>query len=232
MRILQEPAYILHTRPFRDTSLLLDVMTQHHGRISVLAKGIRKQHSKTAGLLQAFIPLSLSYTGKASLKSLIQVENNGVPLCFSGFHLYSALYINELLYKVLPQDDPDEPLYYLYETSLQNLLKMELEAALRLFEFRLLNHLGFGQSYQQDESGQALQQEAYYHLQPEKGWGRVGAIHHPDLYLGEHLLAIGKEDFSGETLKIAKKIARTLIQNVISKPIMARKLFLRDQHAK
>jgi len=228
-RILDEPAYIIHARLFRDTSLLLDLLTLHHGRVSVLAKGVRRARSRWAGLLQPFVPLNISYSGKSTLKILSQAESLGAPLFFTGAHLYSALYLNELLYKLLPHDDADEAIFDLYQNALQSLTHESTEIVLRLFELRLLKHLGFGLSFQQDATGLALQADVFYEYWHEKGWC-VAASHtlSKEVFSGEHLLAIGAENFCPTVLKEAKRIARILIQSLIGKPIMSRALFQRE----
>jgi DNA repair protein RecO (recombination protein O) len=92
-----QPAFILQQRKFRETSLIIDVLTRDFGRISLLAKGVRKAKSKTAGLLQPFIPLTLSYVGKSELKTLTDVEITQPFIQLQGLAVYCGFYVNELI---------------------------------------------------------------------------------------------------------------------------------------
>src|SRR5580693_2734969 len=105
MRILLQQAFILHHRPFRETSLLLDVFTEEHGKISLIAKGVRKHRSTLKALLQPFVPLLVSWQGKNELMNLVSVEAKGPPFQLRGDCLLSGLYVNELLVRVLQKQD-------------------------------------------------------------------------------------------------------------------------------
>ncbi|MGB1139895.1 MAG: DNA repair protein RecO, partial [Halioglobus sp.] len=121
MRVTLQPAFILHSRPYRDTSVMLDVLTPEHGRIGIVAKGARRSRRRgsDAALLQAFTPLLLSFTGRAELKTLTGVETAGVSSRLAGEHLYSALYINELLVRLLHRNDPHPRLFADYGLALE-----------------------------------------------------------------------------------------------------------------
>ncbi|MDT8397638.1 MAG: DNA repair protein RecO, partial [Pseudomonadales bacterium] len=96
-----QPAYLLHARPFRDSSLLLDLLTRDYGRMSAIARGVRGIKSKSKGLLQAFTPLLVSLSGRHELKTLRNVELLASAFFFKGQHLYGALYVNELLVRLV-----------------------------------------------------------------------------------------------------------------------------------
>src|ERR1700722_1412373 len=103
MRIALQPAYILHNRPYRETSVLLDLLTYEHGRVTAIAKGVRQSRSRLKSILQSFTPLLISWQGKGELVTLVATEPNGCPTRIKGECLLSGLYLNELLMRVLPK---------------------------------------------------------------------------------------------------------------------------------
>ncbi|TDR31691.1 DNA repair protein RecO [Hydromonas duriensis] len=147
-KVLHEPAYILHSQPYSETSLLLDVFTRHHGRISVLAKGAKRPYTQwRASLFQTFQTLSLAYTGKAQVKTLLDLEwVGGIPM-LQGAALMAGFYMNEWMRRALALDDPHSSLFDAYQHSLADLSLSpanEHAAALRGFESALLRELGYG----------------------------------------------------------------------------------------
>jgi len=139
-----QPAVILQYRKYRETSLLLDFFTRDHGIISMIAKGVRKEKSKMAGLLQPFSLLSISFLGKSELKTLTQAEYlQSYPL--TQLAMYCGFYVNELLQKVLHKSDPHPRLFSRYLTCLTELSRPDLlEESLRYFELDLLAETGYG----------------------------------------------------------------------------------------
>ena len=105
------PAFILHQRVFRESSLLLDIVSRDYGRISLVAKGVRKQKRSQAGLLQIYQPLLLSWQGRRDLQTLTAVESNGPAYLLRGESALCGLYINELMMKLLPLGEPEANLY-------------------------------------------------------------------------------------------------------------------------
>lgn len=143
------PSFVLSWRPYRETSAILNIFSQHFGRLSVLAKGIRRKNSKLQLALQLFQPLQLSWVGRSELKTLTQVEPAGQGCWLQGALTYTGLYLNELLLKVLKPWDPHPELFVAYRMLLPRLplLSIEegaLELALRVFELGLLAELGYG----------------------------------------------------------------------------------------
>jgi len=140
-----QSAYILQAQNYRETSLLLDVLTRDYGRISLLANGVRKQRSKTAGLLKPFTPLIISYLGKSELKKLQTVEPAGPNIPLTGISVYCAFYVNELICCFLHKSDPYQELFTKYQDCLVKLLdNSNLESTLRIFELDLLDAIGYG----------------------------------------------------------------------------------------
>ncbi|MDD5580982.1 MAG: DNA repair protein RecO [Methylobacter sp.] len=140
-----QPAFILQHRKYRETSLIIDILTRDFGRLSLLAKGVRKAKSKTAGLLQPFIPLAISYMGKAELKTLTDVEVTRPFSELKGVGLYCGFYINELIGFFLHKYDPHPEVFAYYEECLSRLSDpSKIESALRIFELDLMANIGYG----------------------------------------------------------------------------------------
>ena len=146
MRIEQQPGFVLHARQWRETSLLLEVFSRDHGRVGLVARGVRGARSRTPrALLQPLTPLLLSWSGRGDLATLSAVESAGVPLACAGEALLCALYLNELLTRMLTRHDPHPHLFSDYVTTLARLAHGEPTAwTLRRFERDLLAHLGYG----------------------------------------------------------------------------------------
>jgi DNA repair protein RecO (recombination protein O) len=143
--VYSQPAFILHQQNYRESSLIIDVLTQDFGRISLIAKGVRKAKSKTAGILRPFVALSISFVGKSDLRTLTDAEMPGLPNELPGLALYCGFYINELVSNFLHKDDPHPEMFQNYQECLKQLaLGSHIEAALRLFELNLMDNIGYG----------------------------------------------------------------------------------------
>lgn len=139
-----EPAYILHSRPFSETSAILEVFTKSYGRIALLCKGIKRKNSKFKGLGSPFIPVLISYTDKNVLGNIISMEQNGRAFILTGLQLISALYINEILIKLLPISHSYPELFDIYSDTILELSKNKtVELPLRYFERDLLKCIGY-----------------------------------------------------------------------------------------
>ncbi|HGE8474981.1 TPA: DNA repair protein RecO, partial [Serratia marcescens] len=141
-----ERAFVLHGRPYSETSLMLDLFTEGHGRVRLLAKGARSRRSNLKGCLQPFTPLLVRWGGRGEVKTLRNAEAVSLGLPLSGMMLYSGLYVNELLARVLEQETNYSVLFFDYLQCLQALAAEDSspEQALRQFELALLHHLGYG----------------------------------------------------------------------------------------
>ena len=178
MRITSEPAYILHKRPYRETSQILEVFTRNHGRFSLMSKGSRGPRSKTRGILQPFMPLLISWYGRGEMPSLRNVDTADVkPPVLKGKALLSAVYINELLMILLHRNDVHEALFDDYHKALYEMQdESNLEVVLRNFEKRLLELLGFGLNLEIDaDSGEPVRANDRYVYHVEHGPVRCGA---------------------------------------------------------
>lgn len=140
------PAFILHRKPFSDSSLIIDLFTLHQGRITCIAKGVKKGKSKKAAILQPFIPLMISFSGRGEVKTLRECEAVNNALKLEGATLYSAYYINELLLKFLQKQEAHETVFASYGELMQQLEQNagSTETLLRIFEINLLSDLGYG----------------------------------------------------------------------------------------
>ncbi len=208
--VLLQPAFILQHRKYRETSLIIDVLTRDFGVQSILARGVRKRKSKTAGLLLAFKPIKISYMGKNELKLLTHVESETLFIDLKGLSLYCSFYINELISLFLYKNDPYPEVFSEYKKCLVLLSSVtEVEAILRYFELDLMGHLGYGLQLTMDvNSGiPVLLEKKYYYA------GGVGMLERENGYiLGETLVALeGRMALDEKALYEAKQLMRRVI---------------------
>ncbi len=170
-RVDDEAGYVLHTYPYRETSVIVETFTERHGRVALIARGAKRPRSELRGVLQAFQPLTLAWAGGRELKMLVRAEwQGGLPLP-SGGALLNAFYLNELLLKLLAREDPHPQLFTDYEAALAALVKPGDPApVLRRFELALVAALGYALNLTTDvESGTALDPDASYYFAVERG---------------------------------------------------------------
>jgi DNA repair protein RecO (recombination protein O) len=225
MRISLQPAFILHHRPYRETSLLLDVFSQDHGRVALIAKGIRKNRSPLRALLQPFFPLLLSWQGRSELMTLQIAEPQGAPIHLQGECLLSGFYLNELLSRLLQKYDPHPQLYTIYHHTLLELDGIELQQKhLRLFEKKLLHELGYGLQLQQP-----FVSDRFYRFYPDQGFELYenNTLEHGMIFSGKSLLALAHEQLNDdESLRDAKRLMRIALGIILGPmPLHSRKLF-------
>jgi DNA repair protein RecO (recombination protein O) len=205
-----QPAYILHQQQYRESSLIIDVLTRDLGRVSLIAKGVRKTKSKTIGLLRPFVALSLSFVGKGDLKTLTDVEKIGVTDELPGLALYCGFYINELVCNFLHKDDPHPEVFEDYRHCLSGLAQnTQIEAALRTFELDLMDNIGYGINL-----GYDLHHEKPVALNKKYRFNRdMGIIEDTDgPFSGAALMAMAQRNFEDpQTLIAAKLLMRAVI---------------------
>ncbi|MDF1797374.1 MAG: DNA repair protein RecO [Coxiellaceae bacterium] len=230
-RIALQPTYILHTRPYRSTSLLVELLSQDYGRLTVVANSARGPKSRYKGVLQPFRCLLVDWSGARELKSLGKVELRGMPYRINGVRLFCGYYLNELLMRLLAKDDPYEKLFEVYQQTLQQLSDSDaiLENTLRLFEKRLLQELGYGVSFTHDASHQQpIEAEQSYSLAADRGFYAVtGHVEHQHaVFSGANIVAIANDDYSNpQVQQDAKKIMRYLLRcHIGTKPLNSREL--------
>jgi DNA repair protein RecO (recombination protein O) len=166
-----QPAFILHTYPYRETSLVAEAFTRNFGRLPLLAKGAKRPHSALRGLLRPFQPLQLSWGGKSELRVLHKAEWQGGLAPLQGTSLICGFYLNELLMRLLHRNDPHEQLFVYYQDSLAALsTSMDYMAILRDFEQRLLQELGYALTLDRDvASGEPIDANEHYCYEIERG---------------------------------------------------------------
>lgn len=222
------PAFVLHKRPYRDTSLLLDVLTQHDGRVNLIAKGAKRPKSPLRAILQSFTPLLIEYSDKGDLRTLKHAEMLRSPPYLHGKGLLSGFYLNELLTQLLPRFAPCEEIFGTYQQTLTHLSHQQhLEMSIRLFEKHLLTHLGYAINFTSDAiSHQAIDKDKYYRWQYELGFTESQASD-IDIYPGYALLDFDSEHFKHpDTLKHAKKLMRHVISHLLgNNTLSSRELF-------
>lgn len=166
-----QPAYLLHHHFYRETSLIIDVLTRDYGRFSAVAKGVRKPRSKYAAILRPFQLLNLSVSGKSEMKTLTYAETTGKVQDLKGLALYSGYYANELIYHLLHKHDPHPEVFENYQQCLEHLqMADDIEFALRCFEFNLLDKIGYGMHFGYDIKHQkAVDSSKKYRFNDEHG---------------------------------------------------------------
>lgn len=175
MRIELQPAFVLHTRPYRDTSLLVDFFTPNYGRITAVARGVRKPKARTRALLNPFNRLLISLQGKSDLKLLTAVEADNCCFNLRAEHLYSGFYINELLMRILRETEAQQALFDIYQINLKHLQDHSaIEPILRNFELDLLGELGYGIDFQHDAlTGDLISAAKNYHFIAQQGFNQA-----------------------------------------------------------
>ena len=229
MRISLEPAFILHQRPFRETSALLQIFTQNHGYLTLLVKGVRGKRSRFRGVLRSFVPLSISWSGRTELMCLSAAEIRGMPYVLQGDALFSGLYLNELLIRLLPPMDPYPTLFERYQTLLAAIALPEHRQALRVFEWAVLTALGYAPSLSRTaDRGEAIDPSQYYCFSAEVGLQVASKISSGEnCFLGEHLLSICQGRLEApEVHAIARRIHALVLAPLLgNRPLKSRSYF-------
>ncbi len=227
-----QPAYVLHSYPFRETSLIVEVFSRDFGRLALLARGARRPRAAMRGLLMAFQPLEIGWAGKGEVLTLMKVEWQGGQPLLAGPALFCGYYLNELLIHLLPREDAHEQLFGHYTAMLRRLGadpngRVE-EADLRHFEKALLQELGYGLTLAQDQAGQPVVAEVDYIYEIERG-PRQAAIGDNGVrrVRGQSLLDLANDDFSDpRSLAEAKGLMRALIAHYLGGvELESRKIF-------
>lgn len=225
MQTTLQPAFVLHRRPYRETSLLVELFTQNQGRVAVVARGIRKARSQTAVLLQPFMPIFVSWFGKGELLTLSQVEANGYVTTLAGKNLRCGFYLNELLLRLLPKQDAHPQLFSFYQQTLVALNEINTEKALRLFEKKLLEEIGYGLPFINENKFSA---ESFYRFDLQQGFlPAAGRGNSPGVFSGRILNVLLSEDFEdSQILGEVKTVMRFIFSSLLGgKPIESRQLF-------
>jgi DNA repair protein RecO (recombination protein O) len=226
-----DSAFVLHTYPYRETSLIVETFARHAGRVSLIARGARRPRAALRGVLSPFQPLLLSWFGKGELKTLKSAEPERIYPQLSGSSLLSAFYLNELILKLAHRDDPHEKLFDAYDEAVHSLQqgmsdsggepKKSIAAVLRRFEKRLLTELGYGLMLDREaDTGKPIHAQGRYVFIVERGALPEEAFRNAGdgaLQLsGKTLLDLAHDDYDDPiTAQQAKQLMRYVINHYL-----------------
>jgi DNA repair protein RecO (recombination protein O) len=238
---IMDKGYVLHSYPYRETSLILQVWTEKHGRLGLVAKGARRPKSASRAVLIPFQPLSLDWFGRGELRTLKTAEPSAPATPLAGASLLSAFYLNELLLKLTTRDDPHEGLFAAYDEAIGALRAISraqavganLEPVLRRFELRLLQELGYALEMAREAGpGPAIAAEREYFYVLERGAVPATQGETPGNAVrlrGQTLIDLerGRLD-DAATVAQAKQLMRLLINHSLNGQELATRAIVRD----
>lgn len=235
---MSEPAFVLHTRSFRESSLIAELLTPAFGRVGVVARGGRRGRRGGAGVLQPFTLLAAEWSGRGELRTLTGAESERhFPLV--GERLFAGLYLNELLLRLLHREEAQPAIFHGYLHTLEALVAgADLEPALRRFELHLLADLGYGFALDQDIHGEPIVADQQYRFLADEGLmpvtegvrDGVRDTQDASLFLGGHLLALAADALDEQDVRrSAKRLTRlALASHLGERPLRSRELFRRQ----
>jgi len=223
-------ALILHSYPYRETSLLLEVFARGFGRVSMVARAARSPRSTLRGVLLAFQPLTVSWFGKGEVRTLARAEWMGGHPRLQGEALMCGFYLNELLLRLLPREDPHDALFARYRDALRLLASPGDSApVLRSFERALLKEMGYAMPLERDSAnGSAIDPAKNYRYDPERGPIEVDGAAGDIAVSGRTLLDMARDDYSDpQTQQQAKALMRSLLNHRLEyQPLKSRRIFM------
>jgi DNA repair protein RecO (recombination protein O) len=235
-RIAEQPAFVLHSYPYRETSLVIDVFTRDHGRLALVAKGAKRPHSALRGVLQTFQPLGLSWTGKSEVRTLTKAEWVGGMRPLAGSALLCGFYVNELLVKFCAREDAHATLFNHYVLTLTRLAHDEPAVqVLRSFERVLLRETGYAIALDRTVTRQSVVAERAYVFDPERGVCDLDELA-PDaparqgpVVAGQTLIDMERDDYSrAQTVTQSKTLMRFLLNTYLGGAPLATRQILID----
>jgi len=231
MKVDLHPGFILHRRPYRETSMLLDVFSRDYGRVGLIAKGAKRKHSVVAGLLQPFQRLQIAWSGKGELMTMTAVEPDTIAYSLKNKKFIAGFYVNELIIRMLHQHEAHMDLFFAYDATLSALADPERneQETLRIFEKRLLKSIGYGLVLDHDvQSGCVIELDSEYYYRADQGpIQNTPATSDYIRISGQTLSAIDKECMNTEKiLREAKQLMRYVLQKHLgSRPLASKKLY-------
>lgn len=226
-RVSQQPAWLIHQRPYRENSLLLEFLTRDFGRVSGVSRGARRRGKGHTRIAQ-FVPFQVCWTGGGALKTMIAIEPESGGIHLVGNHLAGGLYLNELLMRSLRPHDACEPIYTGYSSAVRALgAGAGLQPTLRDFESQLLLELGYGLSFTHCLDGMQVNPGACYRLDGLNGFRKIPAgMEVPEAIEGFRLLEIARGEYGAvETRKLARRIFQSaLAPHIGTRPLQSRRL--------
>jgi DNA repair protein RecO (recombination protein O) len=226
-RIQLEPAYVLHSRSFRETSLIVETLTRGHGRVALVARGAKSARSRWRNVLQPFRPLLISFTQKSDLGTLTAADQVAAPPALQGQALYCGMYMNELLMRLLHRGDPHVEVFEGYRHALTGLAAdTPPQPLLRIFEKHLLEDVGYALLLDQEfDSGVEIDPGRWYDYQPGRGPMPVSGPGKGRV-TGAALLALDAENLGDEHLPELRMLMRRVIgYHLGDKPLASLSLF-------
>jgi len=214
-RVANEPAFLLHRRPYTESSVLIDLFSRHHGRMVLIAKGARKLKSRWRGSLLPFQSLIAAWSGRGEVKTVTGIEGEGPSCVLRGKALYCGYYMNELVLRLLHRFDPHEDVFDNYANALARLsTEGDQERVLRIFEKQLLRDLGYGMHLVRDaDRGNPIDPGERYRYRPDAGPLQYSETdHHGVPVHGATLLALEEEvEFDERTRRESKRLIRSVL---------------------
>ncbi len=225
-------AFLLHSYPYSETSLILEAFAREHGRLALLARGARRPRSALRGVLLAFQPLELGWFGGGEVKTLAKAEwQGGIPF-LRGESLLLGYYLNELLLKLLPREDAHPALFDAYAAALAALARGRADAGeLRRFEKAMLKELGYAPTFSHDADGKAIDAGRRYRYQIERGALPAETVDTGVTLCGKTLLDLAADDYGDpRSLAEAKALMRHLLAHYLAgQPLQTRRVFMELQ---
>jgi DNA repair protein RecO (recombination protein O) len=214
-RVDQQPAFVLHTTAWRETSLIVEALSRDHGRVALVARGARRRTSQLRGLLSPFSALALAWSGRGEVKTLLRAEWTGGLVPLRGDALLAGFYMNELLVRLLARADAHPLLFGGYARALRALAAdaPPLEGTLRAFEFELLREIGYLPALDVCAEGRAVEPAVRYRVDPQRGLVRAERDDEPLTVAGATALAMAAGEFAlpavaGEARAMLRAILR------------------------
>ena len=231
-----EAAFVLHQRAYRNTSQLVDCLTEHHGVITLVAQGSRRPQAGRRAMLQPFSALYLSWVRRGELGRLTHAEAKPPALQLTGEAVLAGFYLNELLLRLMGRGDPNAPAYSCYSRCLADLAKRsDTSRALRLFELRFLDALGYGVGLEADvETGEPIRPEGRYRFEPEHGVIRqAAAARGPDIYSGRELISLREQRLDDrDSLRAAKRLLNGVLSVYLGERPLSTRSVLSDVYGR
>lgn len=228
-----QAVYVLHTYPYKETSLVVELFTHGFGRVATTAKGARRPRSAMRGMLQSFQPLLATWSGKLELKTLHSLDWAGGLLLLKGEALMCGFYLNELLLRLLPREDAHGALFEYYSLTLKTLaISQDLATTLRRFELKLLQELGYAIPLQNDANDAPILAEAIYRYEAETGAMRINVrmktAQNGVQLSGKTLVDMTNDDYNNiQTQQQSKQLMRYLLAHYLGdKPLHTRQLLI------
>ncbi|PKM07348.1 MAG: DNA repair protein RecO [Gammaproteobacteria bacterium HGW-Gammaproteobacteria-4] len=217
MRVSAQPAWVLHVRPWRETSVLVELFTPDHGRIGALSRSVRgPKRQWLRAVLQPFTPLRVDFQQRGELANLGAVEPTAAPLALAGDAVLAGFYVNEILLRLTPRNDPPRALFGRYCALLGALASGEsLAWTLRSFERDLLIQLGYALPFEHDAHGEAIDPDARYRIDAEQGAVRALAFDRSAI-TGAQWLALAGDDLpDAATLRVLRRVLRHQLERLL-----------------